>query len=321
LATIVCAALSSHAYTFQEPETWDERRAKTRANFVRRFGREAPEFPESQIEPLADDIARFQRIRDGLATVRARIAALQPDVLIVLGDDQDENYREDNLPQLLIFTGPSFTTLDRGTGGGSYENDVELARHILEFAVERDFDLSSSETFPQGQLRSHAHYEPLAFLAGAAPYRALPIFVNGIHVPAPTPRRCYAFGRMLREAIEAMPAGRRIALYASGGMSHYSAGFPWPHYAGKNTIGSVAVEFDRRVMAAIRDGKGLATTDLSAQDLLDNGDVEMRQAIVLAGVLGAARPEFLTYEPFHRGIMGMAVGLWDFSDARILQPS
>jgi hypothetical protein len=312
MATIVGAALSSHAYTFQPPETWDARRAQTRKNFARRYGREAPECPEVATESLEDDVARYERISTGLATVRERFDALRPDVLVILGDDQDENYHDDNLPQLAVFTGPSFVALDTKTATTArYENDVELARHIMNFGVERGFDLSSTAKFTDDRLISHAHCEPIAYLQSAGRYRVLPVFVNGIHVPAPTPRRCYEFGTLLRAAIEAAPGQQRVVIYASGGMSHYSAGFPWPHYAGSNTIGSVSTEFDRGVMSAIRSGDGASTVELSSKDLLDNGDVEMRQTIVLAGIMGDAKPMFLEYEPFHRGIMGMAVGYWE----------
>lgn len=311
MATIVGAALSSHAYTFQAPATWDARRAQTRKNFQRRFGREAPPCPEAETESLEDDVARYERISAGLMTVRNRFDALQPDVLIVLGDDQDENYFEDNLPQLSIFIGPSFTTGDpKSAVLARYENDVALAEHILTFGVEHRFDIASTAKFPDDRLRSHAHYEPLLYLQSAGRYRVLPIFVNGIHVPAPTPQRCYEFGQMLRAAIDAYPQNTRVAVYASGGMSHFSAGFPWTHYAGANTIGSVCADFDRQVLADIRSGRGVNTAALSSKDLLDNGDVEMRQAIVLAGMMGASKPMFLEYEPFHRGIMGMAVGYW-----------
>lgn len=311
MATIVGAALSSHAYTFQEPATWDARRARTRQNFQRRFGREAPPSPEAENESLEDDITRYERIKTGLATVRERFDALHPDVLLIIGDDQDENYSEDNLPQLSVFTGPAFTATDpRTKTTGRYENDVELAAHLLAFGVEQRFDLASTARFHDDCLRSHAHYEPLTHLEPAGRYRVLPLFVNGIHIPAPTPRRCYEFGAMLREAIEQFPDDRRIVVYASGGMSHFSAGFPWEHYTGTNTIGSVCADFDRAVMADLRTGNGAKTVYLSSKDLLDHGDVEMRQTIVLAGMLGERKPMFLEYEPFHRGIMGMAVGYW-----------
>ncbi len=314
MSSIVAAALSSHAYTFQPPGTWDARRAATRKNYNRRYGREAPEFPNDQIESLNDAETRYRRISDGLAGVRERLNALEPDVLIVIGDDQDENYREDNLPQIALFTGSTFAVTDPKTGSvARCESDPGLARHILTYGVESGFDIASSASFVDDRLMSHAHCEPILYLKSAGRYRVLPVFVNGIHVPAPTPRRCYEFGQMLRRAIDQAPGEKRVALYASGGMSHYSAGFPWMHYSGPNTIGSVSADFDRRVLAAIRSGDGASTAELTSRELLDNGDVEMRQTIVLAGVMGNAKPAFLEYEPFHRGIMGMAVGFWEGS--------
>src|SRR5438309_1659291 len=139
----------------------------------------------------------------------------------------------------------------------------------------------------------------------------VPVFINAIHVPAPTPHRCYEFGRALRTAIEAQPDNKRVALYASGGLSHYTAGFPWPHYDGPATLGSIAIDFDRRAVDLMAEGRGAELAKLSSRDILDSGNIEMRQWIVLMGALGDARPDRLVYEPFYRGLMGMAVGSWE----------
>jgi len=48
-------------------------------------------------------------------------------------------------------------------------------------------------------------------------------------------------------------------------------------------------------------------------ELIENGEAELRQWIVLLGAVGAARPEFLVYEPLYRSIMGMGVGWWSLS--------
>ena len=307
MASIVAAALSSHAYAFESPYDWDARRERSRNNFARRYGREAPACPEAETESLEEDVARFAAIRDGLETVRERFNALAPDLLIIIGDDQDENFVEANLPQLAIFTGAEFVAVDpKSKSSAKYRNDVAFARHLLDFGVEHEFDIASASSFNGDRLISHAHREPITYLGAADRYCVLPVFFNGIHVPAPSPARCYAFGRMLRDAIEHGPASMRVALYASGGMSHYSPGFPWDHYSGSNTIGSVSAAFDREVMDMIRSGQGAKTAALSSQALLENGDVEMRAAIILAGVMGSSKPAFLNYEPFHRGIMGMA---------------
>ncbi len=316
MGQIIAGLASSHAYTFLEPAEWETRRQFTRNNYARRYGVEPPERPEVAGEAPEANEERFSQIRDGLKHLRARLEALQPDALLLIGDDQDENYREDNLPQFAIFTGESVVAARRGsTEGTRYRCDAALSAAILVGAVEAGFDLASSRSFPGDALISHAHTDVLRFMDPEGRIPLVPIFINAIHVPAPTPRRCYDFGRALRTIIEAQPDGKRVALYASGGLSHYTAGFPWPHYDGPATLGSIATDFDRRAVGLIAEGRAAELAKLSSRDILDTGNIEMRQWIVLLGALGEARPERLVYEPFFRGLMGMAVGSWDLATA------
>jgi aromatic ring-opening dioxygenase catalytic subunit (LigB family) len=313
MGTLVAAALSSHAYTFQEPETWAGRRERTRGNYERRYGSPRALAVEVEGESEADNVVRYARIRDGLETVRRRFAELDVDTVVVIGDDQNENFRKNNLPQLCVYTGPGFSarTLE-DSALSPFLSDPELAQLIVETGVASDFDVATADAFADDVLISHAHREVISYLSARRAYRALPIFLNAIHTPAPRPARCYAFGQMLRRAIEAA-GDRRVAIYASGGMSHFSASFPWPHYSGSATIGSIFSDFDRAAMDAIRSGRGSQLAAFSSDDLLRHGDVEMRQTIALLGALGDTAPAFLTYEPFHKAIMGMAVGLWEFA--------
>jgi hypothetical protein len=61
----------------------------------------------------------------------------------------------------------------------------------------------------------------------------------------------------------------------------------------------------------MRSGNGAALAALTNEELMANGDDELRQTIVMLGALGPAVPTFLHYEPFYRAIMGIAVGCWD----------
>jgi len=66
----------------------------------------------------------------------------------------------------------------------------------------------------------------------------------------------------------------------------------------------------------IRSGRASALRELSSQDLLANGGIEMRQWFVMLGALGNRAPDQLVYEPFYRGVMGMAVGYWNLEASR-----
>ncbi len=71
------------------------------------------------------------------------------------------------------------------------------------------------------------------------------------------------------------------------------------------------MDFDQSAVEAISRGDGAKLAELSAQELLDNGGLEMKNWLVLLGATGKAAPERLVYEPFYSAIMGMGVGYWD----------
>jgi hypothetical protein len=312
MARIVAGLGSSHAYTFVQPDQWDSRRTFTRGNYARRYGVEPPDRPEVENETLDANQERYGRITAGLEQLRAEFERLQPDAWILIGDDQDENYQEDNLPQFAIYTGEGLKSVARGsTDGTRYRCDAALARDILTGCVNSGFDLASSKQFPNDALISHAHRDILTYLDPQARVPLVPFFVNAIHVPAPSPGRCYELGQSIRRAVEAHAPDKRIVVYASGGWSHFTAGYPWPHYEGPHTVGSIATDFDRRLAEQVAAGRGSAVQELSSADLLANGGIELRSWCIMLGALGDRRPNDLVYEPFFRGVMGMAVGYWN----------
>ena len=314
MAKLIAAMASSHAYTFLEPKVWDKRREHTRANYKRRFGVEPPDQPEVAEETLEANEARYQNIRNGLNFLRNKLNALRPDILLMIGDDQNENYLENNLPQFAIYLGKELIAAERdGRTGATYRCDADAAWTILEQSVESGIDLAYSKEFPNDHLISHAHREPLEYLQVNGELSLVAIFINAIHVPAPTPARCYQLGATLKKVIGALPADKRVIVYASGGLSHFSAGYPWGHYQGPCTLGSICQDFDRKILAWMRNGQGRELANLTNKDLLQNGEIELRQWITLMGMIGERKPELLVYEPFYRGLLGMAVGYWDLA--------
>src|SRR6185436_1636665 len=90
---------------------------------------------------------------------------------------------------------------------------------------------------------------------------------------------------------------RRVVLCGSGGLSHFSPSHPWAHHVGSRYVGDISVEFDRRIVAWMRVGEGHRLAGLSSSELIEHGEAELRQWIVLLGAVGEAKPEFLVYEP------------------------
>jgi hypothetical protein len=65
----------------------------------------------------------------------------------------------------------------------------------------------------------------------------------------------------------------------------------------------------------MRNGQGRELAKQTNHDLIQNGEIELRQWIALMGMIDACKPSMLAYEPFYRGVLGMAVGYWDLSSS------
>lgn len=315
MGKIVAGMASSHAFTLLDPDKWDEYRERNRAGYKRRYGAEPPVHPKIAEETLDENRLRYERVRSGLDYLRKQLDEKKPDALILIGDDQNENFKDDNLPQIAIYTGEQFVATERGESGGTrYRNHAALAQNLLEGLVEREFDVSFAKSFANSALLSHAHAPVLKTVAPEAGVPVVLLFVNAIHMPALSPGRCYRLGAAIRDTIEKRSGIERVALYASGGLSHFTGGYPWRHYHGPHTYGSISEEFDRDALDLMARGEGEKLAALSARDLLDHGDIEMRSWIVLLGAIGRTPARILAYEPFYRAIMGMAVAYWELEN-------
>ena len=313
MGSLIAAMASSHAFAVTPPEKWDELRERNRNVYAQRQNIAVPPpHPRLSEESWREVQERYGRVRNGLLELKHVIEDSRPDALLVVGDDQNENYTSQNVPQFAIYTGAEAVFFDRlFKEERAYSCAAEISRTILESAVEVGFDLSFSENFPEKRLLSHAHAEPLMrILLPAADVPIVPIYVNAIHPPGPTPARCYAFGQVLGDIIRNQLANQRIAIYASGGLSHFTAGYPWRFYHGPFGYGCISQDFDRQILKWLADGQTSRLAGLSSAELLDHGEIELRSWIVLAGAVGEVPARVLAYEPLYRGLMGMAVAQW-----------
>ena len=317
MGAIVAAMASSHAFAVLQPERWDALRERNRKVYAQRRGVEPPPVHPRVAEETWEDVkTRYGRVRAGLLELHRTIAESKPDALIVVGDDQNENYTSQNVPQFAVYTGSKAKMLDRMTQEErTYPCDSAAAASIVEGAVEAGFDVSFSESFPEDRLISHAHAEPLMrILLPEADIPIVPIYVNAIHWPGPTPARCYAFGQALGNIIKEKLGNKRFAVYGSGGLSHFTAGYPWGVYRGPWGYGAISEEFDRKLLRCMEEGQVDDIVNLSSKDLLDHGEIELRSWIIVLGAVASARAEILAYEPLYRGLMGMGVARWRVGD-------
>lgn len=321
MAKIVAGMASSHALALSEPAAWDKMREVTRARFKARYGKEAPVHPKVAEETMEVRQKRYQRLTEGYNFFRKMFVEAKPDALIIIGDDQDEQFNNHNLPQIALYAGGDFFTTTRGADGkrqraAEHRCHSALARELLEGLVEREFDVAMIRSFPQDELLAHAHAQILNYFHPESAIPVVPIFVNAIHYPALSPRRGYRLGQAIKEIVERRPGGERVILYASGGLSHFTASFPWPFYNGPYTLGCISEAFDRVAIDCMAHGRGEELARLSSKDLLENGDTEMISWLVLLGAVGKVPARVFGYEPLYSGLTGMAVAYWDMEGGR-----
>ncbi|MHB8619770.1 MAG: DODA-type extradiol aromatic ring-opening family dioxygenase [Chloroflexota bacterium] len=280
---------------------------------------EPPSFKLSP-ENVAHTNAQIQRCHAAYAELRAALEQARPDALVILGDDQGENFNATNMPLLSIYTGDEV----EGSFGLGRRLPVEqqedlrragvpcdggLAELILQECVEGGLDLASSRQLP-GEGLGHAHMWPLRYLTPALDLPIVPIFINAYFPPQPAPERCYLLGRLVEQAIR--KSHKRVAVFGSGGLSHF------PRHLGSWGIPPYPVErrwhideaFDRRVLQLMVEGMGRDVASLTSAELTDAGNLELRNWIALSGALGDRPGRILTYEPVYTVAIGLAFAVW-----------
>lgn len=311
MGKIVGALATSHAFAFIEPKEWDDRRAQNRASYQRRYGREPATAPEIESETLDGNERRYGRLREAFDALRKQLVDARADVLVLIGDDQNELFTSENMPQLAIYTGGDFVLSKRAQHPRArFRSHAEFAQALLERGVRESFDFATLGRFKDDELLSHAHWQFLDHLLPELDLPVVLLVVNAIHYPAISPGRCYALGELIRRFIADRPGSERALIAASGGLSHFTAGYPWKNYRGPFGYGSISEEFDRKLVKKIEAGEGRTLADLTSEDLLEHGDIEFRGWITLLGTIGAVPSRFTVYEPFYRAIGGMGVASW-----------
>ena len=257
-----------------------------------------------------------RQVKRSLARLKDEIAGAGPDVVVVIGDDQFELFDHDNMPALAVYYGEeliSCTHTRRGRYGArvgglddvhkGYGMDEHrrwpghqpLALHLITSLVERHFDVSAVKgiTDPERGAIGHAFGVVEMQLMDEPKIPLVPVFVNTYWPPNQLPpARCYELGVALREAIEAYPRDVRVALVASGGLSHFVTD----------------EELDRRTLQALRTGDAEALCGLPLH-LLNSGNSEVRNWIVVAAACRDMRLAWDDYIPVYRTAAGTGCGL------------
>jgi hypothetical protein len=257
---------------------------------------------------------QWQRCQQALDRLSAELQAAQPDVVIVVGDDQEELFRRTNIPAMAIYYGAEIVTrplesmpvpqwlLATAVGRG-YAMDLPhrhpgapaFGRFLIEQLTDAGFDLGAVSALhdPQEEGLGHAFGFVIQRLFGGRQIPLIPVLLNTYYPPnAPAPARCYQLGQALRRAIERSMDDLRVAIVASGGLSHFVCD----------------EELDRRVLAALQAGDADVLRNIP-RAALNAGSSEIANWVAVAGAMETRACKWLEYVPVRRTAAGTGIGL------------
>jgi 3-O-methylgallate 3,4-dioxygenase len=243
MAKVVGVFNTAHTpFCYMPPERWNEVRQN------RSLREDVP------WDDLEENLRKKERIENGFATLRQKLAEAKPDVVVVCGDDQLECFDFNNFPAFAVYVGESFEghTSNRDAnlfarGGNSQPHGDDaiqggaavatatrpaapgmarldghpgLATAILTGMMKQGFDPAFCMDMPKPEKGiGHAFLRPAESITDMQT-PVVPLLINCYYAPQPTAKRCYEFGKAMRKAIEEYPEDLRVVVVGSGGLWH-----------------------------------------------------------------------------------------------------
>ena len=162
------------------------------------------------------------------AEMRRRLEATRPDVVVMFSNDHLLNWPINNTPEYTVGIGEEHVGpaewFDEWLAMEQFRvpGHAALARWIVNEGARRGL--------PFAYLRQMQFDDgisvPMHYLNPEGAIALVPVTMNCTVPPVPTPERCYQVGTVLRDLLKAFPGQERIAIMATGGLSHEPGGPP-----------------------------------------------------------------------------------------------
>jgi hypothetical protein len=336
VAHLALVLATSHSpFLYATADEWEEARSRRAA-----LGSVNAKVPIDSIDANREKQERCMR---AFGVLRERLEAAKPDVLLIFGDDQGEQFDFTNFPAFGLFVGDSFEGYKVSKSVGlpatgvkreirprtpEHWSDVKghpgLARHLLGSLVEDGFDLAfSTELARKEEGIGHAFMRPSYYIRPEYDVPTIPFFVNCYFSPQPTGRRCYQLGRSVRAAVESYAEDLNVAVIGSGGLWH-TPGAPNAY---------LDEGFDNQTLEAVRTGNARAmaehvdrarpavptdpaelkrlTGGTNVPGGIGSGTGETRNWIIAAAVADGQPGTVVDYVPVYASPCGMGFAYWE----------
>ncbi len=218
----------------------------------------------------------------GYAPVARWLEEKAPDVLVFFFNDHATTFFFDHYPTFAIGVWDEYPIADEGMGARKVpplRGHAPLSRHIATCLVNDEFDMSIFQDLSL----DHGLNSPLTMLypkatpEGHWPASLVPIEVNVLQHPVPTPLRCFKLGQAVRRAVASWPEDLKVVVVGTGGLSHQMNG----ERAGFNNEA-----WDREFLELIA-ADPLALTRMRLADFARLGGSEGAEVIMWLAMRGA----------------------------------
>jgi len=309
-----------------------------------KIGRVAPaafedksRWPQAMLAEWSDDEgaaageAHEARLLRGYERLRAELDAFAPDLILIWGDDQYENYRRECVPPWAVGIFDSVQSRPYVLGRGVFstnenpwnaapEDELEIVGHraaaaqLYRALINAGFEAAYSLAFTHPHGLAHSFNNTVLFLDRQRmgfPYPVIPVHVNCygnqllstsseamaegaevVTLPPPTPQRCFALGAATARFFAASPW--RVALIGSASFSHGSL-------TAKHDRLYPDLVADRARVDELADGRWTQWSQLEPEVIDETGQNEILNWVCLAGAMSeaAAQCEIVDYVESH----------------------
>lgn len=252
---------------------------------------------------------RHARCKAAIARLAAIYRQAKPDIAIIVGNDQEEIFRKGFTPALAIYSGRKIDNLpfseDRKKllppgiikssagyippAGATYDAVPDLGKHLTQCAINDGFDVTAMTVFPENET-PHAFGFVFRQIMNDNVIPTVPVFINTFYPPnQPTAQRCYDFGKSIRRAIESWDTEARVAVFASGGLTHFV----------------IDEDLDQLFIQCMHDRNLEALVSLG-ENIFQDGTSELKNWIPVAGLMADLDfpMEVIDYVPCYRSEAG-----------------
>jgi len=257
-----------------------------------------------------------QVLTDNLRKVRFRLEAFDPDVVIVWGDDQYENFRESVIPTFAVLAYEDREEKPWADPRHDHPNvwdepkdasffirsDRETAKRLVTGLITRHFDLAYAYEPLNQDVLPHAFLNTVLFLdydRQGFPWPVIPFSVNcygnrvisyrgslsrfadrgrPLDPPGPSPARCMSLGAAVVDTLSDLDL--KVALVASASWSH-------AFLVDKTWRLTPATQADRSYYDHMVAGDYKALRRAKTEELVENGQQEMLNWFCLLGAMEA----------------------------------